>query len=147
MNTKVVASKKKKNNNYTVRGEVIGREGGVPGTCGAGFSTGAHLHFEVRRNGATVNPRDYLGTTLSWPMAHVRVSQEFGWTDYAQAGAYNGGPHTGIDLVSTDGYGASVHATGTGLIIFNGISGGYGHLVIIDHGGGLRTYYGHLICS
>lgn len=43
-------------------GQVIAMSNGMPGTDGAGISTGPHLHFELHINGVPVDAREYLPT-------------------------------------------------------------------------------------
>lgn len=50
--------------------------------------------------------------------------------------------HTGIDIGGI-GYDAPVYASADGIVITAGWLGGYGNAVIIDHGNGISTLYGH----
>lgn len=50
--------------------------------------------------------------------------------------------HKGLDIAVA--YGSDVLAAATGKIIFAGEKGGYGNCVIVSHGNGLATLYGHL---
>ena len=53
-----------------------------------------------------------------------------------------GAMHTGVDLSAPQG--TLVHAAADGIVVHAEWSGGYGRLVIVDHGNGVQTYYGHL---
>lgn len=50
--------------------------------------------------------------------------------------------HKGIDIGA--GYGATVWAAADGVVVVAGAQQGYGNAVVIDHGGGIATLYGHL---
>ncbi|HPE20880.1 MAG TPA: peptidoglycan DD-metalloendopeptidase family protein [Candidatus Mcinerneyibacteriales bacterium] len=54
--------------------------------------------------------------------------------------------HNAVDLGNS--MGAPVYAAERGRILWSGMAGEYGNLIIIDHGGALSTRYGHLsVCS
>jgi murein DD-endopeptidase MepM/ murein hydrolase activator NlpD len=50
--------------------------------------------------------------------------------------------HSGLDIASR--YGDAVHATADGIVARMGLRRGYGRLIVIDHGLGVTTLYGHL---
>ncbi len=49
--------------------------------------------------------------------------------------------HPGLDLGAP--YGSAIHAAASGTVVWCGWMSGYGNLVMIDHGGGIATAYGH----
>jgi murein DD-endopeptidase MepM/ murein hydrolase activator NlpD len=67
-----------------------------------------------------------------WPV-HGILTSTFGWRW--------GRMHEGIDLAV--GTGTPVVAAASGTVIVAGWMGGYGNLVVIDHGNGIATAYGH----
>jgi murein DD-endopeptidase MepM/ murein hydrolase activator NlpD len=69
---------------------------------------------------------------LIWPVNGPVVSG-FGWRWDRM--------HEGIDIAA--GYGTPIRAAAAGNVIYAGWMGGYGNLIIIDHGGGIATAYGH----
>lgn len=50
--------------------------------------------------------------------------------------------HAGIDIAGP--HGKEIIAPSDGTVVFAGLEGGYGNVVVIDHGYGIKTRYGHL---
>jgi murein DD-endopeptidase MepM/ murein hydrolase activator NlpD len=69
---------------------------------------------------------------LIWPVSGP-VTSPFGWRW--------GRMHEGVDIAVPTG--TPIAAAASGRVIYAGWMGGYGNLVVIDHGGGLSTAYGH----
>ncbi len=67
------------------------------------------------------------------------ITSTFGWRLHPVLG-YNRF-HAGMDFGAP--YGSPIRAADRGTIIFAGWYGGYGNAVIIDHGNGITTLYGH----
>ncbi len=74
-----------------------------------------------------------------WPVEGT-IRSAFGTRSDPFSG--EGAFHTGIDVSAPRG--TPVHVTADGVITAEGWSGGYGKLLIVDHGNGLETYYAHL---
>jgi murein DD-endopeptidase MepM/ murein hydrolase activator NlpD len=54
---------------------------------------------------------------------------------------FESGVHTGLDIAGPAG--AAVVAAGAGRVDFAGWDEVFGHMIVLDHGGGVRTVYGH----
>ena len=74
-----------------------------------------------------------------WPVNGVLLSS-FGSRIDPFSG--EGAIHTGVDIKSPAG--TPVRATADGVVVLAERFGGYGRLVVIDHGKGMQTYYAHL---
>lgn len=85
---------------------------------------------------------EYVGGVFMWPCPSSHYI-----TSYA---GYRMHPvlhvwkyHSGMDIAASTG--SDILAAGDGKVILSQVYGGYGNCVIIDHGGGVTTIYGH--CS
>ena len=130
---------------YVTAGTTIGFVGNT------GFSTGPHLHYAIYDNGTFVNPySNGMTYGMRWPLPTVpesAISQVFGcvapyWW-YVTKCANGNSLHTGLDVAAW--YGEPIVATADGDIVYRDYLGGYGNVVIIDHGNGIQTYYAHML--
>jgi murein DD-endopeptidase MepM/ murein hydrolase activator NlpD len=82
---------------------------------------------------------DATFTPSLWPVAG-QITASFG----ERLDPFNGEGefHTGVDISAS--YGQSVHVAADGVVISSDSRTGYGKLVVVDHGFGTTTWYGHL---
>ena len=76
-------------------------------------------------------------------LERIRLLPPVAGTVSSGFGKRSGGPHAGIDILAPAG--TEVRAASPGLAGYTG-SGrrGYGNVVVLDHGEGITTLYGHL---
>ncbi len=80
----------------------------------------------------TDNSKAKIPLLTNWPVKGV-VSSPFGMR--------NGRMHEGTDIAAE--WGSPIRAVADGKVVFSGNRGDYGKAVIIDHGNGFRSLYGH----
>ncbi|MBQ9674139.1 MAG: peptidoglycan DD-metalloendopeptidase family protein [Ruminococcus sp.] len=98
----------------------------------------------VKGKGSKASSKTYKSTVSSsgfmWPVPSVHtISSTYG---YREGGEF----HTGLDIADGNCYGATIVASKAGTVEWAGYDdSGYGNYVIINHGDGYKTLYGH--CS
>ncbi|MDQ0192145.1 murein hydrolase activator EnvC family protein [Paenibacillus wynnii] len=75
------------------------------------------------------------------PVGSARISSPFGPRTHPVTGEV-GKVHTGVDFAVAQG--TDIHAADSGTVLVAEWWSGYGYCVIIDHGGGMWTLYGHI---
>lgn len=132
-----------------------------------GCSSGAHLHFEIQKEGVVQNPNNYLKSAnyyyssdydqgyygsvspsgdLPWPLNEpIEITQGYGSHGFAQ-NFYSGGVHTGIDMDSSS---STVKAVKAGKLYGGSYNCSNGKLYYskIVHDGGLVTWYLHTVTN
>lgn len=78
-----------------------------------------------------------------WPLnsRFNNITSVFGYRTHPVTGVYK--LHTGVDIASSGINGSAIMAAKGGTVIKAGYNRGYGNYIVIDHGGGYATLYGH----
>jgi len=83
----------------------------------------------------------YTGGKLAVPIKDsYRISDGFGYRTHPIY--HTRRLHSGIDMAAPEG--TNIYAAESGVVITAGWTNGYGYTVILDHGNGLWTLYGHI---
>ena len=85
---------------------------------------------------------EYTGGVMAWPLAKsgTYITSDYGIREHPIQGIIK--QHTGIDIGNA-GFGAPIIAAADGVVSMASYYGGYGNCVMINHGNGVSTLYGH----
>lgn len=85
----------------------------------------------------TSSAKTSLGISLIRPVSGT-ITSRFGASSSMRKSS-----HTGLDIATSTG--TPIVAAAAGTVTFSGYKGSYGNMIVISHGNGVQTYYGH--CS
>lgn len=95
------------------------------------------IEEEIRRKQSDAA---YVGGIMTWPApGYTRITSSFGYRIHPILKTRK--LHTGIDIGVPSN--STIVAAQSGTVIASGYNGGYGKIVMIDHGGGIVTLYAH----
>ncbi len=101
-------------------------------------STGSNPSNSSPDDVEVYNPAPSSSGGMIWPISGP-ITSPFGWRTHPIFGSQRF--HSGLDIGGD--YGLPIHAAKAGVVSHAGWIGGYGNTVMIDHGGGIVTLYGH----
>jgi murein DD-endopeptidase MepM/ murein hydrolase activator NlpD len=103
-----------------------------------------HTGFRFERNGKpeyfTADGRPLKKSFIRMPIPYARLTSRFGARRHPVLGTIR--QHKGVDYAA--GTGTPIMAAGDARVQFMGWKGGYGRTVVLDHGRGYSTLYGHM---
>ncbi len=128
--------------NLSLRARMAGVETSAPGLYQTSSSDLQLLRSWAARR-TVLGPWRWDGPRVwrpsMWPV-NGRISSSFGQRIDPLTG--EGEFHTGVDIAAP--YGSPVRVTADGRVVFAGFMTGYGRLIIVYDGHGIKTYYAHL---
>ncbi len=137
------------NDRFSVVVDQMWRDGELVGTGpvqAATFTVDGKLHsgFRFERDGKaeyfTADGRPLKRSFIRMPIPYARLTSTFGKRFHPVLGRMR--MHEGVDFAASTG--TPIQAAGDARVAFVGWKGGYGRAVILDHGHGYSTLYGHM---
>ncbi len=102
----------------------------------------AELQAEIRAALANSSNETFVGGAYQWPVSgYYSITDKFGMRTHPTTGVYK--MHTGVDIAGSGIRNKPILAANSGTILKAGWHTAYGNYVVIDHGGGCSTLYGH----
>jgi murein DD-endopeptidase MepM/ murein hydrolase activator NlpD len=120
------------------------RNSAMSGTATRSLSTFSSPHYSSTDPFGISGPNDEDASAYApslWPVMGP-ITSSFGQREDPVLGNGEGEFHKGIDISAPNG--VEIRATGDGVVKSAAVANGYGREVIIDHGHGVETCYGHM---
>ncbi len=114
------------------------RNSSLSGTVTRSLAGPSSSGFDIGGFGGSI---DLAYAPALWPVLGP-ITSGFGQREDPVLGNGEGEFHTGVDISAPNG--TPVRATADGLVVSAGFQNGYGREIVLDHGHGLKTCYGHL---